>query len=156
MRTAALLGWIVAIMTAAGGPRAMGQRRVDYHAEVEPIVKRACLECHSQDRRKGGLSLATYGDALDGGRNGAIVRPGNGAGSAIVHRLTGALDPQMPKDADPLAPAEIALIQQWIDQGARETPGGPPAPAPWEAPMELQRGALPAVAWPGWTSPIDR
>src|SRR2546421_532041 len=52
--------------------------------------------------------------------------------------------------------AEIALIRQWIDQGARETPDGPPAPAPWEAPMELQRSDPPAVLWPGWSSPIDR
>src|SRR5439155_10209021 len=119
--------WLAAVVAGS-----TGQPRVDFKTQVQPIIARDCLECHSQDRRKGGLSLATYGDALDGGRNGAIIRPGDGAGSAIIHRLTGALDPQMPKDADPLAPAEIALIRLWIDQGARETPDGPPAPAPWE------------------------
>src|SRR3954451_15010581 len=155
-RVAALIAWVVALLTAAGGTPSARQGRVDYRAQIAPIVKRACLECHSQDRRKGGLSLATYSDALDGGRNGAIIRPGNGAGSAVIHRLTGALDPQMPKDEDPLPPAEIALIRLWIDQGARETPDGPPAPAPWEAPMELPRTALPPIMWRGWASPIDR
>src|SRR5579859_936895 len=143
--------WLAMAGLAASRPQA-----VDYHGQIEPIVKRACLECHSQDRRRGGLSLATYSDALDGGRNGAVIRPGNGAGSPLVHHLTGALDPQMPKDEDPLPPTEIAMIRAWIDQGARETPDGPPAPQPWEAPMGLQRPPAPKIVWRGWTSPIDR
>src|SRR5262245_37404157 len=98
--------WLTAVALAAGG-----QARVDFKTQIQPIIARDCLECHGQDRRKGGLSLATYGDALDGGRNGAVIRPGNGARSPLIHRLTGALDPQMPKDADPLRPADIALIQ---------------------------------------------
>jgi mono/diheme cytochrome c family protein len=132
------------------------QTRVDYATEIAPIVRRACIECHSQDRRRGGLSLATYGDLLDGGRNGAVVRPGNGAGSPLVHHLTGALEPQMPKDEDPLPASEIARIRAWIDQGARETPDGPAAPQPWEAPLELTAPAVPPVTWRQWTSPIDR
>ena len=146
--------WLAAVGLVAAPPAR--QPRVDYHTQIEPIVKRACLECHSQDKRRGGLSLASYADALDGGRDGAVVRPDNGAGSAMIQRLTGALDPQMPKDEDPLPKAEIALIQAWIDQGARETPDGPPAPQPWDAPMELQRPPLPPIVWRDWTSPIDR
>jgi hypothetical protein len=148
------LVWLAMTGLAAAPP--VRQSGVGYHGQIEPIIKRACLECHSQDRRRGGLSLATYSDALDGGRNGAVIRPGNGAGSPLVHHLTGALDPQMPKDEDPLPAAEIALIQTWIDQGARETPDGPPAPQPWEAPMELQRPTLSPIVWREWTSPIDR
>jgi len=148
------LVWLAMTGLAAAPP--VRQSRIGYHGQIEPIIKRACLECHSQDRRRGGLSLATYSDALDGGRNGAVILPGNGAGSPLVHHLTGALDPQMPKDEDPLPAAEIALIQTWIDQGARETPDGPPAPQPWEAPMELERPTLAPVVWGEWTSPIDR
>jgi hypothetical protein len=148
---AVFVAWLTALVAAAGG-----QSRVDYATEIRPIIARDCLECHSQDRRKGGLSLATYADALDGGRSGAVIRPGNGAGSPLIHRLTGALDPQMPKDEDPLRSADIARIRRWIDEGARETPNGPPAPAPWEAPLELTRAAAPALVWRDWTSPIDR
>src|SRR5262245_6770685 len=95
--------WLASVGHAAA-PR-FQQSRVDYHTQIEPIVKRACLECHSQDRRRGGLSLATYADALDGGRNGAVIRPGSAARSSLIHHLTGALDPQMPKDEDPLPAA---------------------------------------------------
>src|SRR5262245_9189721 len=120
-----LVVWLAAVAIASSGARPPAQVRIDFKTQIQPIVARECLECHSQDRRKGGLSLATYGDALDGGRNGAIIRPGNAAGSPLMQRLTGALDPQMPKDADPLPPADLALIRLWIDQGARETPDGP-------------------------------
>ena len=42
--------------------------RVDYERDVKSILDENCLECHSQDKRKGGLSLATYGDLLEGGK----------------------------------------------------------------------------------------
>src|SRR3954447_3373381 len=148
--------WLTAAASAMPRAAAPPQARVEYATQIAPIVRRACLECHSQDRRKGGLSLATYGDLLDGGRNRAVVRPGNGAGSPLVHHLTGALEPQMPKDEDPLPASEIALVQRWIDEGARETADGPVAPAPWEAPLELQAPPAPPVVWRAWSSPIDR
>ena len=130
---------------------------VDYRRQIQPIIATHCLECHSKDRRKGGLSLATYDDILEGGRNGPVVRPANGAGSLIVHRLSGTTDDaQMPKDEDPLEPAQIALIKAWIDQGARETPASPPAAAPWEATLFLGRPSVPAIVWPAWSSPLDR
>jgi len=141
-----------AVSQSPGAPRAL----VDYGRQVQPIIAKRCLECHSQDTRKGGLSLATYPDALDGGRNGAVIRPGNAAGSLLIHRLTGETEPQMPKDEEPLGPAEIAIIRTWIDQGARETPASPPAPPPWEAPLALVAPPVPAPVWRAWSAPIDR
>jgi len=129
---------------------------VDFERQVHPIIEASCSECHSQERRKGGLSLATYSDVLDGGRSGAVVRPGNSAGSLLVHRLMGETEPQMPKDELPLDAASIALIRLWIDQGARATPASAPAPAPWEAPLALDRPAPPAIHWRSWTATIDR
>ena len=75
----------------------------------------------------------------------------------LLERLTGAGDEeQMPKDDPPLPPAEIALIARWIDEGVRETPSGPPAPAPWVAPLTLERPTVPAAVWPDWAAPGDR
>ena len=132
-----------------GSARPAGRRRRDVPTlpgwtssiRFRPIIESHCLECHSAEKRKGGLSLATYADALDGGRNGAVIRPGNSTGSLIVQRLLGRLIPQMPKDEDPLPAATIALVRRWIDQGARETPTSPPAPPPWDAPMASTRPA---------------
>jgi len=147
--------WIAA-MSAAGRPNAQTAPRVDFAREVQPILSERCIECHDKDKRKGGLSLATYGDALDGGRNGAAIRPGNGAGSLLLHRIAGEIEPQMPKDETPLTPAQVAIIRRWIDQGARETPTSSPAPAPWDAPLDLARPAVPAQRWARWSSPLDR
>jgi hypothetical protein len=130
--------------------------RVDYRRQVQSILTERCLECHSQDKRKGGLSLANYADVLEGGKDGPIVRPGNSADSLLVHRLIGSVEPRMPKDELPLDDAEIAIIRSWIDDGARATPSGPAAPPPWEAPLALNRPAVPPPVWANWSAPIDR
>jgi hypothetical protein len=151
--------WLAVYAAATGTPEPpvrQAAARVSFQQQIQPILSKRCLECHSADKRKGGLSLATYADALEGGRNGAAIRPGNSASSLLVHRLTGDVEPQMPKDEEPLSGAELALVRQWIDQGARETPSGPPAPQPWEAPLALERPALPPVVWKAWSSGLDR
>jgi hypothetical protein len=129
---------------------------IDFQAQIGPLLSDHCLECHSQDKRKGGLSLATYADALEGGRNGPVIRPGNSARSLLIDRVTGAVEPQMPKDEPPLSAAELALVRAWIDQGARESRTSPPAPPPWEAPLTLKRPVAPAVTWTKWSVPVDR
>ena len=154
MVTGALI-WTTAVMAVA--PQTSSPAgRIDFERQVQPIIAKRCLECHSQDKRKGGLSLATYGDALDGGRNGPAIRPGNSSRSLLIHRVTGAVEPQMPKDEDPLTAAELSLVRRWIDQGARATASSAPAPQPWEAPLALTRPAIPPVVWATWASPLDR
>jgi mono/diheme cytochrome c family protein len=129
---------------------------IDFQAQIRPVLSEHCLECHSQDKRKGGLSLATYADALEGGRNGAVIRPGNSGRSLLIGRVTGVVEPQMPKDEPPLSPAELALVRLWIDQGARESRTSAPAPPPWEAPLALERPDVPQVTWAKWSAPVDR
>ena len=146
-----------AVAAPQPGATTSGQRPVDYKQDIAPLLDARCSECHNGTKRKGGLALATYADILDGGKDGPIVQPGRGADSMLLHRLTGAGDEeQMPKDDPPLPPSEIALIARWIDEGVRETPSGPPAAAPWVAPLTLDRPALPAAAWPDWQAPADR
>ncbi len=153
--TAIAAVWVAVVLNAAQSANP-GGALIDFERQVQPILAKNCLECHSQDKRKGGLSLATYADALDGGRNGAVIRPGNAAASLLLHRLIGDVEPQMPKDEEPLGAAQIALIRTWIDQGARETPTSRAAPQPWEAPLALTRPNVPRLVWPGWDAPLDR
>ncbi len=161
---AVTMWFIVAGISAQPGRAPRITPGIDFARDVRPVLERRCLECHDQNKRKGGLSLATYADALEGGRNGAVVRPGNGAGSLLIHRVAGEVEPQMPKDEEPLTAVQIAVIRRWIDEGARETPASPPAPPPWEAPLELTRPDVPAAPfdsararrWTAWSSPIDR
>jgi hypothetical protein len=102
------------------------------------------------------LSLASYGDALEGGRNGAAVRPGDSAGSLLVRRITGDVAPSMPLGKAALSAGEIATIRAWIDEGARETITSAAARPKWEAPLALERPVVPDVVWRDWTIPVDR
>ena len=131
-------------------------QNVDFDRQVHPILAARCLVCHSQEKRSGGLSLATWRDTLDGGRSGATITPGVSATSLLVQRVTGETQPRMPLGGDPLPSQEIAVLRQWIDQGARATPTSPPAKPKWKAPLMLTRPTIPDSPWKSWTQPLDR
>jgi hypothetical protein len=73
-----------------------------------------------------------------------------------VQRATGEMRPRMPLAGPPLDAVEVSILQAWIDQGARATPGSAPAKPKWEAPLTLARPAVPAAVWKSWQSPVDR
>jgi mono/diheme cytochrome c family protein len=151
--------WIASLwVRAQAGPQTAGSppATIDYPQQVHTIFAAKCLSCHSAERRSGGLSLAAYADVLDGGRSGAAIRPANSAGSLLVHRITGEVAPPMPFGRAALSAGEIATIRAWIDEGARETITSPAANPKWEAPLALERPAVPPVVWRDWTTPVDR
>jgi hypothetical protein len=129
---------------------------VDYDRQVHPILAAKCMQCHSQEKRSGGLSLATYNDALDGGRSGAAIKPGNTAASLLLLRASGEAQPRMPLGGPPLSALELSVIRQWIEQGARATARSAPAKPKWEAPLKLERPAVPEPVWKKWQAPLDR
>jgi Protein of unknown function (DUF1549)/Protein of unknown function (DUF1553)/Planctomycete cytochrome C len=143
-------------LRAAAKPQPPGTATIDYQRQIHTILAAQCLGCHSAERRSGGLSLASYADALEGGRSGAAIRPGNAAGSLLVGRLTGQVPPSMPLGKPALSAGDVATIRLWIDEGARATPASAAAAPKWEAPLALERPAIPDVVRPGWTTPIDR
>ncbi|HMF78033.1 MAG TPA: DUF1549 domain-containing protein, partial [Bryobacteraceae bacterium] len=138
-------------------PAQSASGKVDFEHDVQPVLATRCHACHSQEKRSGGLSLANYDDAIAGGRSGATIKPGQSAQSLIMQRITGEMEPRMPLGGAPLAPAQIAAVKAWIDEGARPNPTAPPAKARWEAPLELTAPPVPASApWTGWSTPVDR
>src|SRR3989441_1594106 len=147
----------IANASAAGGQAAgSALATIDYQQHVHTILAAKCLSCHGAERRSGGLSLAAYADALEGGRSGAAVRPGDSAGSLLVKRITGEVAPPMPLGRPALSAGEIAALRLWIDEGARETITSAAAKPKWEAPLALERPAAPDVVWRDWTTPVDR
>ena len=128
---------------------------VDFDQQIHPILATKCLPCHSAEKRSGGLSLASYTDALEGGRSGAAIKPGNSIPSLLIARITGETKPQMPLGGTPLSEPEIDLIRAWIDQGARATPTSAAAKPKWEAALFLEPPVKPPVTWKSWTSPVD-
>src|SRR5687767_966199 len=70
LTAAACAIWAAALATGTrAAPQSTPPSRVDFQKQIQPIVAKHCIECHSQDRRRGGLSLASYADFLEGGKN---------------------------------------------------------------------------------------
>lgn len=102
---------------------------VDYEKEIKPLLTSACVQCHGATMQKGGLRLDTAAAAVRGGDAGEALTPHDAARSLLVDVLKeGHGDiPQMPYKRAPLAPEQVSLIADWINEGAKapahETPG---------------------------------
>lgn len=93
---------------------------VDFTREVEPLLATRCVACHGPGRSAGGVALHSREAALRGGSSGShTIVPGQPEQSELIRRLvTDDHDELMPRGG-PLAPKEIAVIKQWIAEGAR-------------------------------------
>lgn len=89
---------------------------VSFAKQVAPIFATRCVACHNARTAKGRLNLETYANLLKGGESGAAV-VANKPGDSMIH--TEIESGSMPKDADPLAPEQMATIKKWIETGAR-------------------------------------
>ncbi|MBP7950604.1 MAG: hypothetical protein KA004_13205 [Verrucomicrobiales bacterium] len=99
------------------------QEKVTYQDHIRPLFENRCLNCHNPDKKKGGLDLSTYGNALAGGSGGVCVEAGDGTGSKMVQCVKYEAEPFMPPKSDKIPQAEIDLIIKWINGGLLETSG---------------------------------
>ena len=92
---------------------------VSFSAQVELIFQaHRCTSCHGGS---GGLVLTSYASVMAGGNHGAILIPGNAAGSNIIAKLTQSPPPfgsRMPLGGPYLADSVVQVIAAWINQGA--------------------------------------
>ena len=90
--------------------------QVDYDSQIQTIFDNSCIMCHGN---AGGLDLTTYDNVMNGGSNGAVIIPGDHAGSELYIRITlpSSSDEDMPPQGE-MSQGEIDLIAQWIDEGA--------------------------------------
>ncbi len=88
-----------------------------FRERVAPIFERHCVRCHQGDEPKGGLSLTDEKHLLAGGESGASVVAGMPDDSLLYQYVQGQ-QPEMPKDAPPLAAEAVADIRRWIAAGA--------------------------------------
>ena len=138
-------------------PAVLSGRTVDFNQDVQPILAARCFSCHGPDpeMRKAGLrlDLGEYATKKRPGRPDAIVS-GHPEKSELIKRIESRdphyLMPQNPQgEARPMSAAEIAVLREWIREGAVYRPYWA-----FEAPT---RPVLPqAKSHPGWPrDPID-
>ena len=116
------------------------EKPVSFYNDIRPILTANCNACHKPDKMKAELDMTTFATLIKGGKHGKTVVAGKPVGSRLIEEIAGD-DANMPKDGDPLKPAEVTLITQWIAQGAKDD-----TPLPGSATIELPKYAVaPAV-----------
>jgi hypothetical protein len=112
----------------SGGSQSRGH--LDFNQDVQPILASNCFSCHGPDpeMRKANLRLDLEESAFKKrpGKPDAIV-PGHPDSSELIRRIE-SKDPHylMPQsslgEAKPMKPEDIAILRQWIAEGAHYRP----------------------------------
>src|ERR1044071_4782238 len=111
------------------------EKPVSFYNDVVPLFKRSCTGCHHPGKMKGELDLTTYASLSKGGKHGPSVLVTDPKNSRLIEVISGD-EPSMPKEGDPLSKAEVALIEKWIAEGAKnDTPAEMPAFTSKEPPV---------------------
>jgi hypothetical protein len=151
---AGVVGLLLAVRgVSAGEP-------VDYLRDVKPLLKARCYACHGGLQQRARLRLDTAESIREGGRSGPAVVPGKSGESILLEAVTGNGRRRMPPEdqGKALSAKQIALLREWIDQGAK----APAVEKPEEDPrkhwafQKPVRPAVPVGGAPGWSkNPID-
>ncbi|MFN0166964.1 MAG: PSD1 and planctomycete cytochrome C domain-containing protein [Bryobacteraceae bacterium] len=92
---------------------------VDFRKQIEPLFKERCHACHAGAKQLGGLRLDSREAAIAGGYSGAVIKPGNAVASKLIALIDGkAKEKSMPLGGPRLTAGQVALVRDWIDQGA--------------------------------------
>lgn len=90
-----------------------------FQSQVLPLLRSRCFRCHG-DQDKGGLRLNSHAGLLTAGDSGdPAVVPGDPDASLLIARISGdTAGDQMPPGPDRMTADQIALLADWIRDGA--------------------------------------
>ena len=92
---------------------------VSFYRQIRPLLQRNCAGCHQPSKLGGKLLLTTHAGLLKGGENGPALVAGKPDESLMIDFISGD-KPEMPRNADPLAPQQVQLISRWVAEGAKD------------------------------------
>ena len=103
---------------------------VEFIRDIQPLLERSCVACHSGERPKGGFQMTDRASLLLGGARGEpVVVPGKPNASPLLRFVQDQVeDLEMPPVAKrekfpALTKDEISKLSGWINQGANWPPG---------------------------------
>ena len=117
------------------------------------ILQTKCIACHGATRMSD-LDLRTSEAILKGGKRGPAVVPGKADASLLFKAVKREGDVHMPPGKNPLAPAEVAVLRDWINAGARIEPAKTDAAPNWWSFRKAVRPTVPTVKG-AVANPID-
>jgi mono/diheme cytochrome c family protein len=100
--------------TTPSEPDASAAGGVSFVDDVAPWLVAKCGNCHI-DGAKGAFSMADIASLMKGSKAGVVLFPGDSAGSTIVESIRSG---DMPRGGGKVTSAELAKLEQWIQQGA--------------------------------------
>ena len=94
-----------------------GRPSPSFNANILSILTNRCAfaGCHVAGG-PGGIDLRTYNAVIDGGDDNDTVIAGDARESELVEQI---VEGEMPPDGPPLPAAQIQLIIDWINEGAK-------------------------------------
>ncbi len=117
-------GLAFAFLLAADGPASAAPRKIDFNRDIRPILSDNCYACHGPDEnaRKAKLRLDTAEGALAKHGSSAAIVPRDLKKSDLWARVTtkdtNDVMPPPESKKKPLTSAQLALLKQWIEEGA--------------------------------------
>ena len=130
-----------------------------FESEIRPIFHTRCSQCHNDQLRTSGLSLATREGLLEGGNRGPAISLDRPPESLLLVALRQSESLSMPPDGK-MPDARIASVERWIELGAPWPEAAPPPPlgagqAHWSF-QPIARPEPPRVSQPTWVrNPLD-
>ncbi len=109
-----------ALAVAFLAPAAVADDAVSFRKDIAPILAKHCQGCHGAKEAKSKYRLDSFDRLMKpGASEEPVVMAGKPKDSALFKLLvTAEKDERMPKKADALPAAQIALVKKWIEQGA--------------------------------------
>ena len=122
---------------------------IHFSRQIRPILSENCIACHGPDEkgRKGKLRLDDEQDAKRDRKGDFVILPGKPEQSELIKRIE-STDPDdvmpPPKQHKTIPPAQLALLKEWIRQGA-----------PWGRHWSYEPVVRPTVPANGENNPVD-
>ena len=111
------------IFTASLITACSNEPSVSFTSNVKPIVDKHCAECHmtgGEGANASGFIVESYETLMKGTKYGPVIVAGDPLSSSLYRLISGKVDKsiEMPHSKEPLSSGEIAMVENWINQGA--------------------------------------
>lgn len=135
----------IGLFSSATVLRAATDAGEHFLARVQPLLEARCVSCHGPEKQKGGLRLDSRAAALKGGDTGRSVVPGNPKESLLLQAVRHVTPELGMPPKEKLTPADVALLERWIRDGA-----------PWPPKPQISIASAPAsseLLGDAWSDP---
>ncbi len=137
------LGVLIGVVSTLGWYSGGFGQRIDYNADVKPILNKNCMGCHGGVKKAGNVSFLFEDEMLKPGKSGKVpVVRGDADASEMIRRiLSHDPDERMPKQRRPPV-RRGGRYSEKLDQ-----PGGRMGNALVVPPSRKAGGTFPALVW---------